>query len=530
MVKIDEIFIKFEKLSKKVKFDPNVEIINPENNQLNSTNCIEEIQLQNKPNFKTQTNCCDKSKLNEINTLNFNKQSPNEKTINDLTELYQGKQINEFELNKMRERIMDSLKTVSANSVIDLEPNKNNDFALKIELIDPNTKPITTKCRPLPNNLKKRGDSYPLPSIEDIFNKLSEADKPKNIQELQIWLGVANQYRKYIQNYAEIAKPLYELIGLKDTSEKELLALVVSIEYFHEYLYGKSFSANTDHLPITWLQTKKNVDPRLERWLLRLSLYEFEINYKPGKENIVADGLSRLPDQEEINRDLNDDHFDTLIANIDEININEQTYIEVVHFQIVIDRAEFKPVKNTKANTAADVIVNDWCCRYGIPHGIFSDQGTQYQSKLLDIVYDHLDIKRPKTTPFHPQCDGKSERTVQTLKNIIKCFDDENQESWDLDFQKYAFAYNSSVHSITNQTLFEMIFGRKPRIPIDILIPNSFEQNREPIKFSSKQTNELGLVEILADDEPTEKNIPEEAKIIKQFKTKINKLIRNSKN
>ncbi|CAF1159519.1 unnamed protein product, partial [Brachionus calyciflorus] len=72
--------------------------------------------------------------------------------------------------------------------------------------------------------------------------------------------------------------------------------------------------------------TKKNVDPRLERWLLRLSLYEFEINYKQGKENIVAEGLSRLPNQEEINRDLNDDYFYTLIANIDEININEQTY------------------------------------------------------------------------------------------------------------------------------------------------------------------------------------------------------------
>ena len=103
------------------------------------------------------------------------------------------------------------------------------------------------------------------------------------------------------------------------------------------------------------------------------------------------------------------------------------------HFQIVIDHrtkfAEFKPTKNTKANTAADVIVNEWCCRYGIPEGILSDQGSQYQSKLLDLVYDHLDIKRLKTTPFHPQCDGQSERTVQTLKNMIKCYVDENLES-----------------------------------------------------------------------------------------------------
>ncbi|CAF1015516.1 unnamed protein product [Brachionus calyciflorus] len=62
--------------------------------------------------------------------------------------------------------------------------------------------------------------------------------------------------------------------------------------------------------------------------------------------------------------------------------------------------------------------------------------------KLLDLVYDHLDIKSLKTTSFHPQCDGQNERTVQTLKNMIKCYVDENQESSDLDFQKYAFAYN----------------------------------------------------------------------------------------
>ncbi|CAF1078247.1 unnamed protein product [Brachionus calyciflorus] len=96
-------------------------------------------------------------------------------------------------------------------------------------------------------------------------------------------------------------------------------------------------------------------------------------------------------------------------------------------------------IKNTKANKAADVIINDWCCRYGISYGILSDQATQSQFKLLDLVYDHLDIKRLKTTPFHPQCDGQSERTVQTLKNMIKCYVDENQESWYLAFKNMLF-------------------------------------------------------------------------------------------
>lgn len=46
---------------------------------------------------------------------------------------------------------------------------------------------------------------------------------------------------------------------------------------------------------------------------------------------------------------------------------------------------------------------------------------------------------------------------------------DEEQETWDLNLNKLAFAYNSSVHASTRQTPFELMFGRMPRIPIDIV-------------------------------------------------------------
>ena len=186
------------------------------------------------------------------------------------------------------------------------------------------------------------------------------------------------------------------------------------------------------------------------------------------------------------------------------------------YFQIIIDHctkiAKFCPTQNIQAETAADNIVDKWCCTYGIPDSILSDQGTQFQSKLLDLVYDHLDIKRLKTTPYHPECDGQSEITVKLLKNMIKCYVDEDQETWDLNFEKYAFAYNSSIHSTTKQTPFSMMFGRDPKIPIDILLPNINDMNREPILENKTIKNELGDVEILADYIPDDKNIPEDAK------------------
>ena len=55
----------------------------------------------------------------------------------------------------------------------------------------------------------------------------------------------------------------------------------------------------------------------MERWLIRLSIYDFEIRYKPGKENVVADWLSRLPDENLINENEQDDYLDNLVAAVE---------------------------------------------------------------------------------------------------------------------------------------------------------------------------------------------------------------------
>ncbi|RNA13519.1 Retrovirus-related Pol poly from transposon, partial [Brachionus plicatilis] len=62
--------------------------------------------------------------------------------------------------------------------------------------------------------------------------------------------------------------------------------------------------------------------------------------------------------------------------------------------------------KDANAITAAGNVVDEWACEYGIQEAVLSDGAKCFQSKLSDLVYDFLDIRRLKTTPFHPQCDG----------------------------------------------------------------------------------------------------------------------------
>jgi len=79
------------------------------------------------------------------------------------------------------------------------------------------------------------------------------------------------------------------------TIEKELLAIVYSVNYFRPYLYGHKFNLVTDHRPLVWLESVKDPTSRLVRWRLKLAEYEYKIIYKAGKINLNADALSRNP-------------------------------------------------------------------------------------------------------------------------------------------------------------------------------------------------------------------------------------------
>lgn len=78
------------------------------------------------------------------------------------------------------------------------------------------------------------------------------------------------------------------------TNEKEMLAIVWSLQSLRNYLYGHSgFKIYTDHQPLTFAISDKNSNLKLKRWKAFIEEFSPKLIYKPGKENIVADALSR---------------------------------------------------------------------------------------------------------------------------------------------------------------------------------------------------------------------------------------------
>lgn len=79
--------------------------------------------------------------------------------------------------------------------------------------------------------------------------------------------------------------------------ERETLALVYGITRFHTYLFGNGFKIHTDHKPLENILKKllANAPPRLQRLLIKVQGYKFDVIYKPGSTMILSDTLSRLP-------------------------------------------------------------------------------------------------------------------------------------------------------------------------------------------------------------------------------------------
>ena len=74
-----------------------------------------------------------------------------------------------------------------------------------------------------------------------------------------------------------------------------MLAIVWGVHTFRPYLFGRNFKIISDHKPLIWGLQVKDPGSRLLRWRIKLEEYDFEIEYKPGKQNTNADALSRIP-------------------------------------------------------------------------------------------------------------------------------------------------------------------------------------------------------------------------------------------
>ena len=129
---------------------------------------------------------------------------------------------------------------------------------------------------------------------------------------------------------------------------------------------------------------------------------------------------------------------------------------------------EAYPLPNQEATTVAEVLVNEFVCRFGTPQIIHSDQGRNFESAVFTEMCRLLGITKTRTTPLHPESDGMVERFNRTIESQMSKFVDANQRDWDVHVPLLLMAYRSSVHDTTGCTPAQLMLGRSLRLPIDL--------------------------------------------------------------
>ena len=128
-------------------------------------------------------------------------------------------------------------------------------------------------------------------------------------------LGQRKEGKPYVIYYA--SKLLDDTQINYTTTEKELLAIVYAFDKFRAYLVGQKVIVYSDHAALKYLLSKKDAKPRILRWILMLQEFDWEVRYKKGSKNLIADHLSRLnqkglktnDDGVSINETFHDEHL-----------------------------------------------------------------------------------------------------------------------------------------------------------------------------------------------------------------------------
>ncbi|KAH9751681.1 Endonuclease [Citrus sinensis] len=137
---------------------------------------------------------------------------------------------------------------------------------------------------------------------------------------------------------------------------------------------------------------------------------------------------------------------------------------------VVVDRltkaAHFLPFKITYSmDKLGSIYVAEIVRLHRVPVSIISDRDFRFTSKLWTSLQNALGTKLNFSTVFHPQTDGQSERTIQTLEDMLRACVMEFKGNWDNHLPLMEFAYNNSYQASIEMAPYEALYGRKCRTP-----------------------------------------------------------------
>ncbi|GJX75799.1 putative reverse transcriptase domain-containing protein [Tanacetum coccineum] len=138
---------------------------------------------------------------------------------------------------------------------------------------------------------------------------------------------------------------------------------------------------------------------------------------------------------------------------------------------VIVDRltksAHFIPTRATDSmETLTRLYIKEIVSRHGVPISIISDRDSHFTSRFWQSLQSALGTQLDMSTAYHPETDGQSERTIQTLEDMLRACVIDFGKGWEKHLPLVEFSYNNSYHASIKAAPFEALYGRKCRSPV----------------------------------------------------------------
>ena len=123
------------------------------------------------------------------------------------------------------------------------------------------------------------------------------------------------------------------------------------------------------------------------------------------------------------------------------------------------------PIRTTSSQTIINILVSRWIPLFGVPEILVSDGAYNLNSELINDLCDEFGIIKISTSPYHPESNGIIERDFRTVKDMIFATVDSYGGDWVSALPMVEIVLRSAEHSTIKASPYEVLFGRKPRLP-----------------------------------------------------------------
>ena len=128
-------------------------------------------------------------------------------------------------------------------------------------------------------------------------------------------------------------------------------------------------------------------------------------------------------------------------------------------------------VKDQTARTAAETLRNGYFRLFGAPAYLVSDQGKVFTGQVITHLCELYGVQKLRTSPYHAQTNGQVERMNQMIMHMIRKLEEDRKACWLEHLPELLMAYNATCSTVTGYSPYYLLFGRRPRIPVDYLFP-----------------------------------------------------------